>query len=234
MLSNPAMRTSSPPFAHRLLQFAALAVLFFLLNYVGATLYALADSITTIKPYGGVALALILVMGRKWRWHILAAGLAGGIVAKWLSEPNIFESLAIPGLSTSVLLATDILCERLIGREIDFRAWRQLVRFIAIAALVGAASGFAYAFEQHLWKPLKLSSDWQAWSISLTLSYVIFTPLIVLLATAKRSAFLGNWRRLILGLAILAAALSLNFLPLNLPLMFTIPLALLLLTMMGG
>ncbi len=228
------MRTSPPRFLHKPLQFAALTVLFFLLNYVGATLYALADSVTTIKPYGGVALALILVMGRKRRWHILAAGLIGGIVAKWLSEPNIFESLAIPGLSTGVLLATDILCEKLIGREIDFRAWRQLVRFIAIATLVGAASGFAYAFEQHLWKPLKLSSDWQAWSISLTLSYVIFTPLIVLLATAKRSAFLGNWRHLILGLAILAAALALNFLPLNLPLMFTIPLALLLLTMMGG
>jgi signal transduction histidine kinase len=127
-----------------------------------------------------------------------------------------------------------MLCQRLIGRAIDFRAWRQLVRFIAIVAIVGAVSGFAYAFEQHLFKPLKLSSDWQAWSTSITLSYVIFTPLIVLLATAKRSAFLGNWKRLLAGLAILAATLALNFLPLDLPLLFTIPLALLVMTMMGG
>jgi len=216
------------------LHFAALLVLFFLLNCMGAVLYGLAGGITTIKPYNGVALALIMVLGRRWRWPVLAAGLAGGIGAKLASDPDLFECLAIPALSTGALLATDLLCERLIGRQIDFRAWKQLVKFIAIAVAVGAVSGFGYAFEQHLWKPLKLSSDLQAWSNSITLSYVIFTPLIVLLATAKRSAFLGDWPRLLLGLDILAATLILNFLPSNLPLLFTIPLALLLLTMMGG
>src|SRR5262249_23096786 len=147
------------------------------------------------------------------------AGLAGGFIAKWTFEANVFESIAIPCLTTAVLLVTDMLCRRLIGRLIDFRAWRQLVRFIAIAAMVGAVSGLAYAFEQHLFKPLELSSDWQAWATSIPLSYVIFTPLIVLLATAKRSAFLGNWKRLSGGLMILAGALGLNFLPLDLPLL---------------
>jgi len=218
----------------RLLNLAALTVLFTLLNYVGAALYGHTEGVTTIKPYSGVALALILIFGRSWRLSILIAGMAGGIIAKWAFEANLFESIAIPTLTTAVLLATDILCQRLIGRVIDFRAWRQLVRFIAIAAMVGAVSGFAYAFEQHLFKPLKLSADWQAWSTSITLSYVIFTPLVVLLATARRSAFLGNWKRLAGGLMILAVALALNFLPLNLPLLFTIPLALLLMTMMGG
>jgi len=228
------MRQTERDFQHRMPHFAALAALFFLLNYVGAKLYELADGITTIKPYAGVGLALILVLGRTWRRRVLAAGLAGGIAAKWISDPNLFDCVAIPALSTGALLATDLLCERLIGRQIDFRAWRHLVKFIAIAALVGAVSGFSYAFEQNLWKPLKLSFDWQAWSVSITLSFVVFTPLIVLLATAKRTAFRGNWFRLALGLAILAATLALNFLPLNLPLLFTIPLALLLLTMMGG
>ncbi|HWU54632.1 MAG TPA: ATP-binding protein, partial [Rhizomicrobium sp.] len=178
--------------------------------------------------------AMILILGRSWRLSILAAGLAGGVLAKWAFDANLFESIAIPCLTTAVLFVNDSLCQRLIGREIDFRAWRHLVRFIAIAAIVGAISGFAYAFEQHLFKPLRLSSDWQAWSTSITLSYVIFTPLIVLLATAKRAAFLGNWKRLAGGLMILAATLALNFLPLNLPLLFIVPLALLLMTMMGG
>ncbi|HTC83126.1 MAG TPA: MASE1 domain-containing protein, partial [Rhizomicrobium sp.] len=198
--------------------------LFSLLNYVGAILYERAEGVTTIKPYGGVALALILILGRKWRWPVLAAGLAGGIFAKWLSDPSLFESIAIPSLSTGVLVAIDMLCQRLIGPTIDFRDWKQLVRFIAITALVGAVSGFVYALEQNIWKPLKLVSDWQGWSVSIILPYVIFTPLIVLLATAKRSAFLGNWRRLATGLAILAASLAINFLPLGLPLLFTVPL----------
>ena len=209
------------------------AALFSLLNYVGTALYERAEGVTTIKPYAGVALALILIFGRSWRWPVLAAGLAGGILAKQSFDGNLFESVAIPLLSTAVVLVTDLLCQRLIGRAIDFRAWGKLVRFIAIVTVVGAVSGFVYAFEQNLWKPLKLSSDWQAWSISITLSFVIFTPLIVLLATAKRAAFLGNWLRLATGLAILAAALAINFLPLDLP-DFTVPLSVLLLTMMGG
>ena len=228
------MRIPVQTVLNRLLRFAALAVLFSLLNYVGAALYDHTEGVTTIKPYSGVALAMILIFGRSWRLSILAAGLTGGVIAKLAFEADYFESIAIPGLTTTVLLVTDILCQRLIGRVIDFRAWRQLVRFIAVAALVGAVSGFAYAFEQHLWKPLKLTSDWQAWSTSITLSYVIFTPLIVLLATAKKSTFLGNWKKLSGGLVILAATLALNFLPLGLPLLFTIPLALLLMTMMGG
>jgi len=218
----------------RLLQVAALTLLFTLLNYVGAALYDRAQSVTTIKPYAGVAMALLLILGRNWRWPVLAAGLAGGIIAKQFFDGNLFESIAIPCLSTSALLVTDVLCLRLIGRRIDFRAWKQLVRFIAIVTAVGTISGLAYAFEQNLWKPLKLATDWQAWSTSITLSFVIFTPLIVLLATAKRAAFFGNWRRLALALAILALTLEINFLPLGLPLLFVIPLALLLMTMMGG
>ena len=218
----------------RLLQLAALTLLFSLLNYMGAALYGHTDGVTTIKPYCGVALAMILILGRHWRTSILAAGMAGGILAKLVVEADLFEAFAIPCLTTAVILTTDILCHRLIGRAIDFRAWRQLVRFIAIAAMVGTVSGFVYAFEQHLWKPLKLSSDWEAWSVSITLSYVIFTPLIVLLVTAKRTAFLGNWKRLGAGLLVLGATLAVNFLPLNLPLLFIIPLALLLMTMMGG
>ncbi|HEX4637378.1 MAG TPA: ATP-binding protein [Rhizomicrobium sp.] len=228
------MRIFGPNFQYRLLQFAALTALFSLLNYVGAALYERTEGVTTIKPYGAVALALILIRGRRWRWPVMAAGLAGGLFVKLFSDPSLVDGIAISALSTGVLLAVDLLCQRLIGREIDFRAWKQLVQFIAIVTIVGAISGFAYAFEQHLWKPLKLSSDWQSWSISIALSYIIFTPLIVLMATGQKAAYLANRLHMTMGLAILGATLVLNFLPLNLPLLFMIPLALLLLTMMAG
>jgi len=232
--AKPVKPFSSRTIPSVLLHLAALTVLFLVLNYVGAALYNRAEGVTTIKPYGGIALALILILGRNWKWRVLATGLAGGVLAKWILGAGLLESITVPCLNTGVLYVMDFLCQRWMGRVIDFRAWQQLVRFIAIAALVGAISGFAYAFEQHLLKPLLLSSDWPTWFISITLSYVIFTPLLVLLATAGRAAFLGNWRRLAAGLAVLLVTLALNFLPLHLPLLFTIPLALLLMTLMGG
>ncbi|HYS46489.1 MAG TPA: ATP-binding protein, partial [Rhizomicrobium sp.] len=57
---------------------------------------------------------------------------------------------------------------------------------------------------------------------------------MVLLATADRTALRDNWRPRAGGLAILAMVLVVNFLPLELPLLFTFPLALLLVTMMSG
>ena len=234
------MRTSARNPENRLLSFAVLTVLFLLLNYMGTALYARAENVTSIKPYGGVALALILILGPRWRWPILACGLAGGLIVKFASDTSvlyssaILDSIAIPCLSTGVLLAVDQLCLRWIGPRIDFRAWRQLVQFILIVALVGGITGFAYTFEQNIWKPWRLFSDWRAWWISITLSYVIFTPLIALLATAEKTRFLGNWLHLTLGLAILAATLAVNLVPLSLPLLFTIPLALLVMTMLGG
>jgi signal transduction histidine kinase len=217
-----------------LLRLVALTVLFALLNYMGMALYGRAGGVATIKPYSGVALALILIHGRSWRWPVIAAGLLGGIFAKTIVYYGLFEAIAIPCLTTTILLVADYLCQKLIGRVIDFRAWKQLVRFIAIAAFVGAASGFAYAFEQSLWKPLRLWSDWHAWFIPTALSYVIFTPVIVLLATADKAALRANWRPLAGGLAIMTMALAINFLPWGLPLFFTLPLALLLMTMMCG
>jgi signal transduction histidine kinase len=217
-----------------MLRFAALTALFTLLNYVGTALYGRADGITTIKPYGGVALALILIYGRSWCWPVVAAGLIGGILAKTIIFSGLSETILVPCLTTAVLLVTDYLCQWLIGRVIDFRAWKQLVRFIAIAIFVGAVSGFGYAFEQHLFKPLRLWPDWHAWFISIALSYVIFTPVMVLLATADKTALRNNWRSLGAGLAILAITLAANLLPLELPLLFTFPLALLLVTMISG
>jgi signal transduction histidine kinase len=228
------MQVSARTVQHLALRLVALTVLFTLLNYVGMTLYGRADGAATIKPYIGVALALILIFGRSWRWPVIACGLLGAFIAKSIVYVDVFESIFIPCMSTGVLLVTDYLCQKLIGREIDFRAWQQLVRFIVIVACVGAASGFAYAFEQGLWKPLKLWSDWRAWCVPTALSFVVFTPVIVLLATADKTALRGNWRPLAAGLAVLAAALAANYLLLDLPLLFLFPLALLLMTMMCG
>src|SRR5258706_3558795 len=228
------MQVSGRTVQHIVVGLVVLTALFTLLNYVGTALYGRADGVTTIKPYGGVALALILIVARGWRWPVITAGLLGGVLAKTIIFSGLFETITIPCLTTAMLLVTDYLCQKLIGRVIDFRAWKQLVRFIAIAAFVGATSGFAYAFEQNLWKPLRLWPDWHAWFISIALSYVIFTPVIVLLATADKSALRRNWRFLAAGLAIMAITLAANFLPWKLPLLFTFPLTLLLVTLMCG
>ncbi|HET7084606.1 MAG TPA: ATP-binding protein [Rhizomicrobium sp.] len=213
--------------------FTALTILFALLSYVGAVLYQRAGGVTTVKPYSGVALALILIYGRKWTWPVVVAGTLGGILAKEYFGADWLDSIIISSLTSALLLAMDRLCARWIGPKIDFRAWKQLVGFIAIALAVGAVSGLIFAFDQALWWSTHLWRNWQAWFVSVTLSYVGFTPVMVLLATMQKGQLRENWRRLAGGFAILAAALASTFLPIQVPMIFVLPLALLLITMIS-
>ncbi len=225
------MQTDAPTIQHQILRFAALTLLFTLLNYTGSALYHIAGGVTTVKPFGGVALALLLINGRSWLWPVLVSGTIGAIFSKVAFDNIAVASILIPLMTSGVLFAVYRLCQIWIGHSIDFRAWKQLVRFIAIAGIVSIVSSIPYALEEKLWNGHNILANLQAWVIPTTLSYVIFTPVIVLLATAEKEGLLRYWRRHAAMQSVLALVLAANFLPLGLPLLFMVPLALLLVTM---
>jgi signal transduction histidine kinase len=216
--------------AYQVTRFLALTLLFGLLNYTGTALYFTAEGITTVKPFSGIALALLLINGRSWLWPVLISGTLGAVIAKaaFRIEPAI---LTIPLITSSALFLVYHLSRKWIGEKIDFRAWKQLVVFIAIAAGVSILSSFPYALGARLWNGHQVLGNLQAWITPTTLSYVIFTPVIVLLATAEKGAFRRNWHRHLVAQSLLALVLAINIFPIGPPLMFMVPLALLLVTM---
>ena len=129
----------------------ALTLLFTLLSYMGSALYHRADGLTTVKPFGGIALALLLIYGRSWILPVLVSGTLGGIFAKIAFSATLLDSLLTPALGSATLLAIYLLSQRLIAPTIDFRAWKQLVGFIAIAACVSAVTGVLFAGQLKLW-----------------------------------------------------------------------------------
>jgi signal transduction histidine kinase len=229
------MRISARSIGRDACRFVALTILFGLLNYMGSVLYHHAGGLTTVKPYGGVALALCLIYGRRSLWPIVLAGTLGGMFAKYIFSDTFADVVLTPGTASITLLATYLVSQRLVARTIDFRVWKQLVGFIAVAACVSAVTAVLFASQMGLWsKILHFWANWQAWFIPTTLSYVIFTPVIVLLATADKTVIRANARRIAASLAMLAVVLALNFVPVGLPLLFTVPMALLVVTMACG
>jgi signal transduction histidine kinase len=224
----------APNLLQQALTFLLLTALFAPLNYMGSAIYNLAGGLTTVKPYGGVALALVLILGERWLWPVVAAGTLGGILAKFALSAPLYDALMTPVVTSLTLLAVRQVTRQFIGRQLDFRAWGQLVGFIAIAILLSAVSAtffnlvLADVEVAHLW------IDWQAWFIPTALSYVIFTPVLVLLATAERRVLLGHWRAISACLLLMGAVLAINFLPVRLSLLFAIPMALLIVTLATG
>jgi signal transduction histidine kinase len=219
---------------HWLLRLMALTLLFTLLSYMGSALYHRADGLTTVKPFGGIALALCLIYGRSWILSVLVSGTLGGIFAKILFSATMLDSLLTPALGSATLLAIYLLSQRLIAPTIDFRAWKQLAGFIAIAAFVSAATAVIFAVQLKLLIGFDLLTTWRAWFIPTTLSYVIFTPVVVLLATAEKGVIRNNARHIAASLGLLAVVLACNFLPTPLPVFFLVPMALLIVTMVCG
>jgi signal transduction histidine kinase len=212
----------------------ALTVLFALLSYMGSALYHHADGLTTVKPFGGIALAMLLIYGRRWMLPILVSGMLGGVFAKMAFSATWLDTLLTPALAMVMLFATYHLSRRFIAPVIDFRAWKHLLGFIAIAACVSAVTGIVFAGQIQLWMAPNFATNWRAWFIPTTLSYVIFTPVLVLLATARKNAIRADARHIALSLAIFTAVLACNYLPTPLPVFFVIPMALLVVTMISG
>ena len=212
----------------------ALTLLFTLLSYMGSALYHRADGLTTVKPFGGIALALCLIYGRSWILPVLVSGTLGGIFAKILFSATLLDSLLTPALGSATLLAIYLLSQRFIAPTIDFRAWKQLAGFIAIAAFISAVTAILFAAQLKLLSGFDLLTTWRAWFIPTTLSYVIFTPVVVLLATAEKGIIRDNARRIAASLGLLAVVLACNFLPTPLPVFFLMPMALLVVTMVCG
>jgi signal transduction histidine kinase len=231
MNRNPA--TAAPAVLQRILTFTLLMVLFTPLNYMGSTVYELAGGLTTVKPYGGVALALVLILGERWLWQVLAAGTLGGIIAKLATPSTLSDTLLTPLVTSLTVLAVHLVTRQLVGRKPDFRAWRQLVGFIAIATLLSAASSFLFTLTMDMQRP-RFWIDWQAWFIPTALSYVIFTPVMMLLATAERRVLLNNWLRISACQLLMGAVLAINFVSIRLPMLFAIPMALLIVTLVSG
>ena len=214
--------------------FTVLTVLFALLNYMGSALYQLAGGFTTVKPYSGVALALILILGDSWLVPVLVAGTLGGMIAKLASSAGPFDLVITPCVTSLTVFIVYLAARRLIGKQVDFRAWHQLVGYIGLSTLLSCISATTFTLViDGLGRP-HLGTYWQAWFIPTALSYVIFTPVIVLLATAERAVLLGNWRRLCACMLLMGAVLMVNFLPVRLPMLFATPMALLIVTLVAG
>jgi len=218
----------------RLLTFAGLTVLFTLLNYMGSAFYHLAGGLTSVKPFSGVALALILIMGEGWLWPILAAGTLGGMAAKFATHAYTMDLITTPVVTSLTLLVVYLATRQLIGDKPDFRAWRQLTGFIALSTILSCISATIFTLMiDGIHRP-HLGTYWQAWFIPLALSYVIFTPMMVLVATAERGALIRNWKSLTACMVLMTAVLVINFLPERLPLLFITPMALLIVTLVSG
>jgi signal transduction histidine kinase len=212
-------------------RFGVLVALFWALSFIGTEVYLRSGHLSSVKPFVGVGLALCLIYGRSWLWTIVISGAIGGFLAKFMDPVWLGDTLVTPVITSASLLLTYIALGKAIGKSIDFRSRKQMVLFITVTAGVSWVVSVVFSIAVYLWIGTGLIPNLLTWFFPMCLSYVTFTPLIVLFATANFRLLWTNWPSLVLCLFLLIGVLYLDVFRPAFPLLFIVPLVLLVLTM---
>ena len=162
-----------------------------------------------VSPAEGVVAAICILAGRRTAFILLASWL-GSIAGELVVGAGLVDAAVMSAITYSGVALMVYAVRTMIGADVDFRSWRHLLKFVAIGWVVSAAVAIPGSwFPTGDEVPGSLHS-WVGWSLSTTLSYAIFTPTLVLLATlrdVRRPAHDVERRILLANLAMLALLL---------------------------
>ena len=146
-------------------------------------------------PARGVVLALcLLARGTRVR-AVLVAAMIGGVIGRMVIGMTL--PIALMGAAICVADAALALCllSLLVGDDPDFRDWRQLMKFLAVACAAASVIAIPESFVPGPAIGNSFLLAWMAATLSTTLSYAIFTPSLVLLATMHSAGYAQSMAR---------------------------------------
>ncbi|HEX2590340.1 MAG TPA: ATP-binding protein [Rhizomicrobium sp.] len=141
--------------------------------------------VATLWPAKGVLLALCLVNARRFSLPLLLAGTLGSIVGKLAAgDAVVYATISSTISSTGVAVAIPLI-RHFMGADPDFRDWKKLLAFLAIACAVSVVTGIPGAGFSVWARGGDFATGFVSWTLSTGLSYAILTPTIVLAITRQ-------------------------------------------------
>jgi PAS domain S-box-containing protein len=199
------------------------------LDWISLMLMQHDNHVATLWPAKGLVVAFCLLRGRAPIAPILLAGVVGGVLGKLIAGDTLFCAAGGTAISIAGTALTAQVAIRFLGGDVDFRDWKKLAGFIAIACTITALtaplgaefSTFARGGEYH--------ESWISWSLSTALTYIIFAPTIVLAATRSQTDQSLPNKNLKIAMSLLCtlAVLIATTADLNFPIVYLVPIALL-------
>ena len=183
---------------------AAVAALYVAGGLAGLSLGNAVTAVTPVWPPAGIAVAALLIAGRRV-WPGVAAG---GFIVTYVALGHLGLSAAIAAGDTLSYVVAAALTTRFAGGRLAFERGPDVVRFAfgagAVAPLIGATVGTAAVL---YWSPppsAAASDVWFTWWLGNATSVMIYAPLGVLAMAPQPAARAGRGE-----LAALVAALAL-------------------------
>ncbi len=213
--------------------FAAMTLLFAGLTWLGMEIFVYSNSITTIKPICGVAMAIAIIQERKMVWRVALAVFISGLADRLVSGETIQVSLWGTGMVALSVIGVFFATRKYVGPSPDFAVWKQLVKFMLLCFIISAAIGLIFPLPFVLLGGEAFWPYWNGWCLPTTLGFVLFTPAVSLASNINFQFFTKRYFRFTTSLLLLTAAIASNFFHLPFPQPVLVPLALFVVCLVG-
>jgi PAS domain S-box-containing protein len=169
----------------------------------------LTEDVAVFWPASGVAVGVLVTLGRRGRAGVVVGVIAATIIANLMGDRSLWTSVFKGFCNAGEAVLTAWLIDRWFGHEFAFDDVRHVLGFVAAAGLGGAATMTLLHTTASFW------DVWRAWFLSDGLGIVVVAPLVIGLGQLWRERpSRGEW---IEGVGVLALLSLTSFYVVNHP-----------------
>lgn len=167
---------------------AAIGVVYFVAARLSLELLTKPEGVAVFWPAAGVSAGVLIALGRRARWPVIAGTMAATIVANLLGDRNFWGAFLFALCNAGEAVLTAWLIANYV--DVDFRLskLRNVVGLVSAAAVGAAVSGVggALAFKLFHSTSASILSTWQHWFASDGLGIITVAPVLIELRSASR------------------------------------------------
>jgi signal transduction histidine kinase len=181
-------RAGLPPWASWLALAVVVGVAYFLAARLSLALLTKPEGVAVFWPAAGVAAGVLIALGPRARWPVVAGTMAATIVANLFGDRNLWGAMLFAACNAGEAVLAAWLIERVYGTGFRLSQLRNVLGLFA-AAMVGTALsgiGGTAGFRWFHNTDAPLLTIWQHWFASDALGIISVAPLLIELLALPR------------------------------------------------
>ncbi len=166
----------------------AVGIAYFLAARLGLSLLTKPDGVAVFWPANGVAVGVLIALGRGVRWPVAIGAAAATMVANLLGDRTFLIAATSALCNVGEALITAGLIEHQFGSDFRLDRLRNVLGLLVAAALGATISGVGgtLGFKLFHGSTAPILTTWEHWFASDALGIVTVAPLLIGLAAAAR------------------------------------------------
>jgi signal transduction histidine kinase len=181
-------RAGLPPWGAWLVLAFGVGVAYFLAARLSLALLTKPEGVAVFWPAAGVAAGVLIALGPRARWPVVAGTMAATIIANLFGDRNLSSAILFAACNAGEAVLAAWLIERVYGTGFRLSQLRNVLGLFA-AAMVGTAIsglGGTAGFRWFHSADAPLLTTWQHWFASDALGIITVAPLVIELAALPR------------------------------------------------